>query len=79
MKYLLALISSCVILSGCVTSNSAAYKNSDGTTQAACMDNCIERTGNQALCTKFAAEARGSCGDLIKKVCEAEKSGKCGG
>ena len=65
-------------LTGCVSSQSGAYKGTDGTTQAACMDNCIERTGNAAQCTKFAAETRGSCGDLIAKVCAAEKNGKCG-
>lgn len=75
---LLSLSIAALSLTACVSSQSGAYKGADGATQAACMDNCIDRTGNAAQCTKFATEARGSCGDLIAKVCAAEKTGKCG-
>ncbi len=77
-KHALLILIGSIMLQGCVVSSSAAKKNTDGTTEAGCLDSCIDETGNQELCTRFAKDARASCGDLIKKVCEAEESGSCG-
>ena len=65
-------------LSACVVSTGGAQKHTDGTTSAECNDVCADRTGNQAMCAEFAKSGRLSCGELIKKVCEAEEGGACG-
>jgi len=78
MSRLTCLVLLSILVTGCVSTQDASYKSDTGKTTAACMNNCIERTGNAEACSKFAKDARESCGDLIAKVCAAEKSGKCG-
>lgn len=63
---------------GCVATIDGADKNRDGQTEAACVNACVEQTGNNKRCTDFATEARRSCADFIASICAAENDGKCG-
>ena len=57
-------------LSGCVAAVDKTGVH-QGQVDTDCINACAEQSKNQKLCTDFAKEARSSCGDLIKKVCEA--------
>ena len=78
MSERLLFVAILLMLGGCVTSSSGAYKKADGNTVAGCLDTCIERTGNQEQCTLHAKGGRQSCGELIQMICAAEASGGCG-
>ena len=75
MKKTSLLILVAVMLTGCVASTSVADKRRDGTTEAACLDACADKTQNRAACAEYMKDVRASCAELIQKVCSASKEG----